>query len=50
MKKSEVNRLNNLYEDHQRSLKLQGNAKKLLMPIPGLFGGSVIISIVVLTN
>lgn len=30
MKKSEVNRFNKLYEHHQRSLKLQGKAKKTI--------------------
>jgi integrase/recombinase XerD len=30
MKKSEVNRFNKLYEDHQRSLKLQGKAKNTI--------------------
>ncbi len=30
MKKSEVNRFNKLYKHHQRSLKLQGKAKKTI--------------------
>jgi len=30
MKKSEVNRFNKLYKDHQRSLKLQGKTKKTI--------------------
>ena len=30
MKKEDVNRFNNLYENHLRSLKLQGKAKKTI--------------------
>ncbi len=30
MKKSEVNRFNKLYKEHQRALKLQGKAKKTI--------------------
>jgi hypothetical protein len=33
--KEDVNRFNNLYENHLRFLKLQGKAKKTLMPMQG---------------
>ena len=41
MQKSEVNRFNKLYQEHQSSLKLQGKAPKTIMPTQGQSGLSL---------
>ena len=45
MNKAETNRFNELYQRHLLLLKLQGKPKKPLMPTPGPYVESGIISI-----